>query len=225
MAINIKRTGEGIDTVKFLVHGRAGFGKTVLASTAPAPLILSAESGLLSLRDKNLPYIEINSMDDLNEAYEFITESEDANQFQTICLDSVSEIAEVCLSENKKMYTDPRQAYGQLSEQLSSALRAFRDINNKHVYFSCKQARITDENSGISTYTPMMPGKTLTQGVPYYFDEVFALRIGEDEDGEEYRYLQTNPDISYEAKDRSGKLKHIERPDLTYIINKILGEK
>jgi hypothetical protein len=40
---------------------------------------------------------------------------------------------------------------------------------------------------------------------------------------EEYRYLQTQPDISYHAKDRSGKLNKIERPNLKMIINKVMG--
>ena len=224
MAIKVRSTNEDIDCVKFLVHGRAGVGKTVLASTAPRPIILSAESGLLSLADQDVPYIQISSVADIEEAFEFLTESNEGKAYDTICLDSITEIGEVTLSENKKACNDPRQAYGQLNDEMASLIRGFRDIEHRHVYFSAKQARITDEHSGITTYTGMMPGKTLLQGLSYYFDEVFCLRIGEDDDGDEFRYLQTSPDISYEAKDRSGKLDKMERPDLGFIINKILGE-
>ena len=48
--------------IKCLVYGESGVGKTVLCSTAPDPIIISAESGLLSLRKKDIPVIEINSL-------------------------------------------------------------------------------------------------------------------------------------------------------------------
>lgn len=40
--------------VKCIVYGRAGIGKTMLVATAPAPFLISAESGLLSLREQNI---------------------------------------------------------------------------------------------------------------------------------------------------------------------------
>ena len=60
--------------------------------------------------------------------------------------------------------------------------------------------------------------------IPYIFDEVFAMRIGQDpETKTNYRYLQTQPDIQYGAKDRSDNLVAVEYPDLTAIIQKCLG--
>jgi ABC-type transporter Mla maintaining outer membrane lipid asymmetry ATPase subunit MlaF len=40
--------------VKNLIYGGAGAGKTVLMATAPMPVLISAESGALSLRQSNL---------------------------------------------------------------------------------------------------------------------------------------------------------------------------
>jgi hypothetical protein len=70
-----------------------------------------------------------------------------------------------------------------------------------------------------------MPGKTMTNGLSFFFDEVFALRIGKLGDGTTYRYLQTQPDLQYDAKDRSGRLKMVEEPDLTKVFNKIRMKK
>ena len=70
MAISLKRTGGIIaNGVKLLVYGQAGAGKTSLIKTLPQPVVLSAEGGLLSIQDADLPYLEITSMDDLREAY------------------------------------------------------------------------------------------------------------------------------------------------------------
>lgn len=224
MAIKIKSTKKEIDSVKMLVHAKGGMGKTRLCSTAPNPIILSAESGLLSLRDYDLPYIEINTIADLEEAYIFVSESDDAKKYDTICLDSITEIAEVLLTSHKRNEKDPRAAYGKLSDDMTTLIRGFRDLPGKHVYFSAKQERITDDFTGITTYQAMMPGRTLRQGTGYFFDEVATIRIGEDEDGDKFRYLQCTPDISYDCKDRSGSLGEIEKPDLSYIFNKIINE-
>lgn len=114
MAVRLQTTRDiGIRGVKLLVYGAAGSGKTSLVRTLPSPVILSAEAGLLSLSGTDIPYIDISSMDDLKDAYEWVT-SEEAAQFKSICLDSISEIAEVVLNHEKKHAKDPRQAYGSM---------------------------------------------------------------------------------------------------------------
>jgi hypothetical protein len=71
----------------------------------------------------------------------------------------------------------------------------------------------------------MMPGRTLAQQIPYFFDEVLWLAVDEDDEGNSFRYFQTQPSSTHTAKDRSGKLDNPELPDLTHIINKIIGVK
>lgn len=225
MAIKLTTTNKSARFVKALAYGDAGVGKTVLCATAPNPIIISAESGLLSLSHLNIPVIEVKTLQDVQDAYKFITESEEAKQFETVCLDSITEIAEVMLSQYKKDDKDPRKSYGQLADHMAQLVRTFRDLEERNVYFSAKMIRIEDEYSGISTFRPGMPGKTLVNGLPFFFDEVLALRIGEEEDGTKFRYLQTESDMQYTAKDRSGKLDLIERPDLTYIFDKVLGKE
>lgn len=222
MAIKLTTTKKSSKFVKTLCYGDAGVGKTVLCSTAPNPVIISAESGLLSLAHFDIPVIEVQTVEDVQEAYQYITESEEAKKFETICLDSITEIAEVLLSQYKSEDKDPRKSYGRLSDNMNILVRSFRDIPDRHVYFSAKMARIEDEYSGVATFRPAMPGKNLVNGLPFFFDEVMALRIAKTDDGGSYRYLQTQPDVQYTAKDRSGKLDLIEKPDLSNVFKKIL---
>jgi hypothetical protein len=207
--------------VKVLVYGPAGVGKTVLCTTAPAPVILSAEAGLLSLRRASIPVIEIATIDDLSEAHRWASSSQEAAQFATICLDSLSEIGEVVLANAKKQVKDPRQAYGELIEKMGMLIRAFRDLSGKHVYMSAKQEAMKDEMANTTKYNPSMPGAKLSQQLGYFFDEVFRLGIGKTPEGQLYRFLQTQPDLQYEAKDRSGCLAPLEAPDLNAIFTKI----
>jgi phage nucleotide-binding protein len=221
MAISLKRTKEATaQAVKLLVYGQAGAGKTSLIPTLPKPVILSAEGGLLSIADTNLPFIEITSMQELREAYQWLTTSAEAAEFESVALDSISEIAEVVLNAEKKINKDPRAAYGAMQEQMADIIRGFRDLPGKHVYMSAKLEKTQDE-MGRVLYAPSMPGNKTGQSLPYFFDEVLALRVEKDAEGMTRRALMTDGDGLWLAKDRSGKLDVWEDADLGDIIRKI----
>jgi hypothetical protein len=222
--------------VKILVYGGSGMGKTVLCSTMPNVVMLSAESGALSLSEANLrriygsqpftyplPMILIRTVEDLNDAYQFLTRSAEARMFQSVAIDSLSEIAETVLNNAKRQVKDPRQAYGELIEKMESVIRVYRDMPGKHVYMAAKMEPMKDEMSGVVKYGPSMPGAKLGPKLPYFFDFVFRLGLNKDGQGKEYRYLQTSADIQHEAKDRSGKLEAIEYPHLGSVITKALS--
>lgn len=219
--------------VKILVHAPSGTGKTKLIETLVASgecrpeevCIISAEKGLLSIARgpaQDCPVIEISEFKDLNSAYDVVT-GPDGKGFKWICLDSVSDIAEVCLASEKITKPDPRQAYGTTQDKVFIDVRKFRDIPGKNIYFISKQHREKNENDGTNLFQPLMPGNALKQGIAYFFDEVFALRIMVVADGSEQRVLQTGRDLQYEAKDRSGQLAMYEPADLGHIRRKILG--
>ena len=221
MAINIKTTGSlAANGVKVLVYGQAGAGKTSLVKTLPKPIVLSAEGGLLSIQDADLPFIEIGDMDTLKEAYSWLAGSDEAKQYQSVALDSISEIAEVVLNTEKKATKDPRQAYGAMQEQMADIIRAFRDLPGRHVYMSAKLEKTQDE-MGRVLYAPSMPGNKTGQALPYFFDEVLALRVEKDGEGVTQRALMCDSDGLWLAKDRSGKLEAWEAPDLGAVIAKI----
>jgi len=225
MALNFTTTDKAaqLNGVKVLVYGGAGTGKTVLTRTAPTRALISAEGGELSLRSIAMPMAKVANVDDLRDIYAWCERSNEAKQFQTICIDSLSEIAEVVLNNAKRQVKDPRQAYGELIEKMETTIRMFRDLPGRNIYMSAKMEPTKDELTGVIKYAPAMPGNKLGPKLPYFFDEVFRLGINKTTQGESYRFLQTQPDLQYEAKDRSGALAPVEQPHLTHIFNKILG--
>jgi hypothetical protein len=212
--------------VKCMVYGPSGVGKTRLCATAPNPIIISAEKGLLSLRKYKTAAIEITSVDELNEAYRFCTQSKEGGNYWTVCLDSISEIGEVVLAHLMKTVgaKDPRKAYGDLIPVMSGIIRSFRDIPQKHVCVTAKMEQNKDESTGALMFGPSMPGNKVGPQIPYFFDEVFTIRMGKTPEGQLFRYLQTGPDLQYHGKDRSGELQHMEPPDLSAVFSKILSQ-
>jgi phage nucleotide-binding protein len=222
MSINLKNTSNLSSTnINMLIYGQAGAGKTSLIPSLPAPLILSAESGLLSIARKDIPYIQIDSVAQVREVLDWIN-SEEARHFESIAIDSITEIAHLCLSNQKEICSDPRQAYGELQEIIGALIRDFRDLD-KHVVMICNLDKTTDE-MGRVLYGPAMPGQKLAQSIPYLFDLILAMRVEKDAEGEPQRALMSASDGLWQAKDRSGRLDAWMAPDLTAIFNTVLGE-
>ena len=220
MPVKIITTKTAVNHANVLVYGESGIGKTVLQTTVPDPIIISAEKGLMSVSDHDIPVIEVHNLAEIGEAYEYLKSAID--KYQTVCLDSLSEIAEAVLAEQKSLYADGRQAYGKTNDLVAAMIKSFRDLPF-NTYFIAKQGYVEDE-SGVSKYMPLMPGKTLTHHLPYYFDIVMCMRMMKDDEGNVIRYLQTQPDMKFEAKDRSGKLDKAERAHLGRLFDKVLKQ-
>jgi hypothetical protein len=225
MAINIQSTLDmELDSVKCVVYGGAGVGKTRLCATAPTPLIISAEEGLLSLAEVACDYIEIKSLRELDEAYKFARSDQ---KYETICLDSLSEICEVLLQECLPNHKDPRQAYNEMAAATMPLLRNFRRLKGKNTVFTSKLIQVQDETSLEITQQLFIPGKVIPNQVPYMVDELFCMQV----DRKGKPYLQTQPDRVRFCKDRSGALDAHEYgtdgqiPNMTTLFTKIMDKR
>jgi|TARA_X000001388_G_scaffold21567_2_gene14574 phage nucleotide-binding protein len=207
---------------KILIYGAAGAGKTTLCATAPGKkLMIDMESGLLSVRDdKNIDVIQVKKAEDVMEICQALQSGE--LQYDTVCLDSISEMSEILLNYEKAKHKDPRMAYGNVQESVTNVMRAYRDLH-MHVVFVSKMEKQNVDN--VMQYEPKMVGTKLGQSITYFFDEVLALRVIEeqDDDGDivKNRWLQTDVGQGFTAKDRSGKLEPFEEPCLNSIIGKL----
>lgn len=225
MAVQLYSTrGVGTDGVKMLVYGASGVGKTTLAGTAPAPIVLSVENGLLSLREHDIPFALIRDRRDLEEVHHMLLHGADELiDRKTVILDSISEIAEVVLGEEKDKSADGRRAYGETGDYMGEMVRQFRDLPGRHVLMTAQLEQVQDD-TGAMLFGPAMPGKKMGARLPYFFDEVFAMQIAKDKDGNTGRWLLTQPNGVWTAKDRSGALDAWEEPNIIAILEKIAGQ-
>ena len=209
--------------LKVLVYGAAGVGKTTLCASTGVPdktLILSAEAGLLSIRDSTVSAINIDNVQKLRDVYQYLKAQ--GHPYTWVCLDSISEIAEQTLASEMEAKKDPRQAYGEMAVTMEKMIKLFRDLP-LNVCMVCKGKQIDDE--GRMVWQPSLPGQQLAEKIPYLFDEVFCLVAMTNKEGETKRALRTVSDGKYTAKDRSGRLEGWETPDLATLYKKIHGPR
>lgn len=212
-----------LSSVTIVVYGKSGSGKTRLIASLPRPFIISVEKGLLSLAGEDIDFTEIASFDEFIEAYTTLLNTQD--QWDSLCIDSISELAEILLAEEKKLEAkDQRRAYQKVQETMYSLFRALReDFPGKIIYLTTKVDKDTNLE-GLTQFAPMMPGNKIAQNISYFFDEVFALRQFKNQEGVVESWLMCRGDEMWLAKDRSGRLSDYEPFDLGAIVRKIRGK-
>jgi len=214
-----------------LVIGQSGIGKTSLLRTIPTDepvCVVSAEAGLLCVRDlvesKRVQGFEVSTFAELGEVYQFLT-SPQASGFKWIFVDSLTEIAARCAEAMKAKYPDRKDSYpmwGEFSDKMTLLIKAYRELSNFNVVFSCLDSREKDDLNR-QYVGPSIPGNSLKERLASWFDEVFYMVSLPGTDGKERRAFITQPWERFPAKDRSGKLALIEAPHLGQIKKKILG--
>lgn len=222
--------------IKCVIAGLSGAGKTSQAATLKKaghrPLIISAESGLRSLSDFDIDYIDVTRDDAGNlipkeqrikrlmDVYNLVNTPEIKEKYDTLFPDSLSELCQLMFDGIRAQHPDNKDnmiVYGLLAQKMKDLLRAFRDIPGYHVVFTCL-TKIEKDPEGRRFAGFELIG-SISDKLAGYFDEVLYLRINQ----EGKREFVCSGTDSIVAKDRSGKLDKIEPGDLGKIFNKILG--
>jgi len=101
--------------VKAIVYGPPGKGKTPIISSAPRPVMLACEPGMLSMRNSTVPTWPAFTADKIDEFFKWCFHSNETKNFDTICVDSVSQMAEIYLQKATKDNKHGLAAYGQMA--------------------------------------------------------------------------------------------------------------
>lgn len=239
-------TPQSTDRICALLLGPAGIGKTsqircllgqefkdgqwVESGLPPEkPLVLSAESGLLSCRDLvaagKVDGFEIRNLDEFKEALQWCQGPEfKAAGFQWIFIDSLTEISARCAESLQQEFpskADSFKLWGKYNSIMTDIVKTFRDLPTASVVFSCLIATEKDEFSR-RFQVPDVAGSSFKGRLTSYFDESIVMEKVKMEDGGEYLAFRTT-DANGLAKDRSGKLNPLEKPNLLNVKRKIVN--
>lgn len=221
----MKRTGsaEYGHTLKVLLGGEPGSGKTVFASNFPNPIIAAAEPGLMSIYDRKIPFVEIERSLDLQQLRIMLDQRADVRaddmgfETQTLVVDTIDEIQRILIKERlEETRKDAMQLqdWGWLGEQMQSIIRGLRALD-MHVVFTVHLKDTQDAETGAVWQDPGLQGAIAKQ-IPAAVDLALVLKSATvtevDEEANStrkrsVRLLLTQPTQRYPwVKDRSGKL-------------------
>lgn len=241
-----------IGAIKIVVAGEAGNGKTSLAKTLQAGLgekvlVISAEAGLLSLRNSDIDFVELQQewseekkamievpktsrVRRLADILSWIKEDVQIKKYRWIFIDSLTEIQQNVLEwlESLEDFQGPKNTikkYGELTTQMMTISKMFRDLPSYNVVFT-SLVKMDADSDGISKMKVAMIG-SFADRLPALFDEILYLGVTPDKDEHGInirKLLTTKTDKIDFPKDRSGCLDPIEPADLSHIVKKILAK-
>ena len=143
---------------KILLHGPSGAGKTRFASTFPSAIIFDIEGGTMSIdKDRKVAVVakeEIN-LSNLMEYVDWLATPE-AAQFETVVIDSLTYLQTMFLNEKLPTVADPRQAYGQWQQYLTTLMKKLFDLQ-KNVIFICRSKMGEDIEGAEKLFPELAP--------------------------------------------------------------------
>jgi phage nucleotide-binding protein len=219
--------------IKCVLYGASGVGKTTqiktLVSEGFKVLVISAESGLLSLAGTKVDMVDISTNDKgeqlppskrferLLEVYKYM--SSQKHGYDTIVLDSLTELNSCLLEALREKFPDAKDTlrmFGENSMIMQKMIKAFRDLEINVILIALESNEKDDVGRRFTTIDVV--GK-VAAAIPPLFDEVLYMFV-DDKGG---RQILTNKSEKTVAKDRSGKLTMVEEANLGKIFKKIKG--
>jgi hypothetical protein len=226
VSITVKRTGsaEYGTHLKVLLGGEPGSGKSVFGSNFPKPIYAAAEPGLMSIYDRDIPFVDINESMDLQQLRMSLDQPPEVRaellgcEVETLIVDTFDEIQRILIKErlaSTRKEAMQLQDWGWMGEQMQSIVRGLRSLD-MHVVFIVHLKDTQDAESGRVWQDPGLQGAIAKQ-IPAAVDLALVLRAATvteiDEESNttrkrSVRLLQTQPSAQYPwLKDRSGKLE------------------
>jgi len=219
---------EGSSTIRLLVYGETGVGKTRLAGTFPYPFFLDADRGLRTLKGNHFPFVPfspgertyrkamdvLRSIRDKKPPFDKIT-------VETVVIDSLTELAQMLLIESMKYpsgkgvsrdITNEKPQwddYSRIGARLDSLMMTCKDLG-LNVVATAGAKLDKDEVSGEFIGEPAIVGG-YRRIVGHKFDEFFYMEPKKVK-GDEFYYAYTKRYKYYAAKSRDDRPGVIENP-------------
>jgi len=223
MSIKIQKTSNIKAQKKSIaIVGDAKTGKTSLAKTIKGKtLICNADKGILSLKDKPIDYISVNTWDEVVEFMKFITGKKFKEMgFEWIVLDSVSAIAQILENHLEKEGIKGYDFWGEYKKLIGGILATVRDSEdfNSICIFELQEK---ENSSGLLEKKFGLNGAMMSKA-PYFFDFVFATKKNEIKDKPTQYLLQTANKKDYKFLGARGvTLNDYEPANIEHILAKL----
>lgn len=247
-----------IQSLSFLIHAHSKVGKTTLAATSPRPLILDAEGGTKFLPGSeflqrlygrkpvlhwwdpsqgppprndgsfDICIVNITQWATVVQVYQWLMQAD--HDFQSIVVDSITEIQRRCKRNLKGTDAMRIQDWGSLLNEMDRIIRDIRDLTLHPTRPLCVAAFIAESRANDSNkLKPYMQGQ-IEVALPYWMDVVGYLHDESvlDHNGQPtdtMKRLSIKQTNTYEAGSRVQDIlgEHIDQPNITEMYLKVFN--
>jgi len=228
----------GKNTLKMLVYGDPGVGKTVFSCSGEKTVFIDVEGGSLSVQSRiKGKHVAKRSFETFDEIEDFVNDLREKGpgKAETLVVDSLTELQKKLMDSIVANHPEVRRPYGDgltvgdwgyNTERMRRFIRTVRDLDMNVIFTALSQDSKNEATGSIKTMPKM--SEKLSADACGYVDIVGYLYVDgvEGEDGPvPVRRMLVQPFGTYYAKDRSGCLGNvIDNPTFPEVYNMIFGE-
>jgi len=213
-----KTSDQKYQYANILIFGESGSGKTHFLGTAPEGEMIifniTSESGMLTLRGKNIDVIDIGSLREMEEALKWL-ETEGVKKYRYVGIDSFSQFQK---NLEKQISATGFQLWAEVKEITKAVVDRIKSLPINLVALC--EVSMKDDDGGLK-FIPSLVGSSKDE-ISYWFDEVYYFeKTGKAGEVPVYRAL-TNSGSKYPCKSRIGGLPIVvENPTIPFVIEKL----
>ena len=137
----IKKSNELVipSTVKMMIYGQAGMGKTTVALSAPKPLLLDFDNGVKRVNMAHLDGIDIVQVSSWQDVQQVL--QEDLSSYQTIVVDTIGKMMDFIISYKCGTRQPQIKDWGGINAEFSWMTRTLSSLNKNVVFVAHRDTR------------------------------------------------------------------------------------
>ena len=137
----IKKSNELVipTTVKMMIYGQAGTGKTTVALSAPKPLLLDFDNGVKRVNMSHLDGIDIVQVTCWQDVQQVL--QEDLSAYQTIVIDTIGKMMDFIISYKCGTRQPQIKDWGGINAEFSWMTRTLSSLNKNVVFVAHRDTR------------------------------------------------------------------------------------
>ena len=169
MALTIERTTEEFfpKTIKAVMFGRPGAGKTALVAQYPNPLIVASETNFMSIAGKDIPVVRCNDLATYKEVIRIakLPAEKRAEEFgfpvDTLVIDTIDELQTSLMKEKYGTLKLDFDGWAWIAATMGDSVKALKKVDDLNVIFNCHIKTTTipgDAGEDIASHEPQLSG-------------------------------------------------------------------
>lgn len=137
----IKKSTELIipTNVKMMLYGQAGFGKSTVALSAPAPLLLDFDNGVKRINESHLQgvdIVQVSSWEDMKTLM-----SENLSAYQSIVVDTIGKMMDFIITYKCGTRQPSIRDWSGINQEFSWFVRCLSDLNKNIIFVAHRDTR------------------------------------------------------------------------------------
>ena len=137
----IKKSNELVipTTVKMMIYGQSGMGKTTVALSAPKPLLLDFDNGVKRINLAHLDGVDIVQVTSWQDVQQVL--QEDLSAYQTIVVDTIGKMMDFIISYKCGTRQPQIRDWGGINAEFSWLTRTLSSLNKNVVFVAHRDTR------------------------------------------------------------------------------------